>query len=1035
MTPEQWNRLKLVFHEAVQKPAGERSDFVAELKERDAFLGEELDKLLRSHEAETSVLDGSFANFGEALPDTVPTLAKGTVIAGRFEIVRFLGCGGMGEVYEANDFHLGRVALKTIRQEIADRPDILARFRHEVALARKVTGPNVCRIHELFIAPEVDAAGPSAFLTMEFLDGVTLADRLDKEGPLPVQEAEQIAIQVCSGLQTIHDAGVIHRDLKSRNIMLAQRNGRACAVVMDFGLAHETAPADAASRARLTSYGTVLGTPGYMAPEQFQGERITSATDIYALGVLLYEMVTGKLPFNAATPFGAAEQRAKLAARASAVRSGLPRRWDRVIGRCISYEPARRYQTPREVADALCPKSYRQVFTSRAVATFAVLLACIGLGFLFWYLSHNYRPPPQAAQDWYNRGVAALREGTYLKATNALQMAVDRDPDYVLAHARLADAWNELDFTAKAKDEMLQASSLELERNLPNSDKQYVEAVRATILRNFPDALHRYNAILKALPKDMNAYGYVDLGRAYEKTGNIDRAIWSYSNAKVLAPDDPASYLRLGILESRRKARASDNPEKEFAEAEKLYSAASNFEGIAEVQYQRGYAANREKRLDDAERFLNDSLETASRIPSVQLEVRALAQLSATEYSREQDSRRRSGGRTPIDLANESIRLARENGLEYWATDGIMRLGSAYFADGDYAHAESYFKDGLQLAQKSERPRLIALAELNLATLRDQQGGKPDDVISFAQKAFDYYHPAGFFVESTDTLILIARAMLEQSRFREALQRGQESLALTVKAGNPTLVALAEEVTGGAFLGLQNYPEALEHYQAALKANPNEYNILHCAEALWRLGRYSEGEQMIAGIPGETGKRPDVAAEIARIAAEMRLSQKQYRIAFQLARSALRTPENQRPSWVSELQITAAIAESHVGRLKDAETQLQKVISASQFSSELMANAHLALANVYFSEHAPQHAKPLAEAANTFFASSGQREAECLSLLALAKVQRALGDGTLAQNSAAKALDILSEFEHNWSISNRPDLQDAARELATICRK
>jgi tetratricopeptide (TPR) repeat protein len=387
-----------------------------------------------------------------------------------------------------------------------------------------------------------------------------------------------------------------------------------------------------------------------------------------------------------------------------------------------------------------------------------------------------------------------------------------------------------------------------------------------------------------------------------------------------------------------------------------------------------------------------------------------------------------------VDLANEAITLARDNGLEYWATDGIIRLGTAYFASGDYAHAESYFQQALELAQKSERPRLVALAELNLATLRDQQG-RPDDVISFAQKAFAYYQPTRFFDESTDALILIARAKLEQAQFREALQRGRDALALTVKAGNPVLVGLAEEVTGDAFLRLQNYREALVHYQSALKSNPNEYNMLHCADAFWRLGRYLEAEQMISGIPDDVRKRPDVKAEIESTEADMRLSQKRYWFGLGLAQSALRTAENRAPSSVTELEITAAIAESHLGHLKDAEARLQKIISASQSSDEVMANAQLALADVYFAEHLPQRAKPPAEAANAFFTSAGQSESECLSLLSLAKIQRALGDGVLAQKSATKALDILSEFEHNWSVSNRPDLQDAARELVAICRK
>ncbi len=1041
MSADQWSRLKRLFQQAREKPPSQRSAFVHEIAAADAVLGQQLAALLSAHEQQTRPMEHPAENAEQPVPDGPVTFANGALIAGRFEIVRFLGRGGMGEVYEANDIHLGRVALKTIRPEIAGHSEALTRFRNEVLAARQATGPNVCRIHELFIVPARGSDKATAFLTMEFLEGVTLADRIDNDGPVPIGEAQRIATQLCAGLKTIHDAGIIHRDLKSRNIMLARRNAEAQAVVMDFGLARPVARAAVAGESGLTVQGTLVGTPEYMAPEQFQGAGLTPAADIYALGIVLYEMVTGKLPFDASTPAGAAAQRAKRFVPASSTRRGLDHRWDRVIEHCLRDDPARRYKNAAEIAEALSGRSSIGKFEyslvmRRPARAMAAISACLALAFLFWYRSGSYRPPSPDAQEWYTRGVAALREGTFLKATNALQMAVDRDPDYVLAHARLADAWNELDFPAKAKDEMLKASSLQLERKLPELDKQYVEAIRNTILRDFPAALHRYQRIVKALPRDMKAYGDVDLGRAYEKTGDIEDAVRSYSEARRLAPDYPASYVRLGILESRGQARPGRNPETEFASAEKLYRAASNFEGIAEIQYQRGYAANRANRPQDGERFLKDSLLSARAIPSVQLEVRALAQLSAAEYLREQSTGATVSRETPVELANRAITLARDNGLEYWATDGIIRLGSAYFAGGDYGHAEAYFQQGLQLAEASHRPRLQALAELSLATLRDQQG-RPDDVIRLAQKAVGYYRPANFFVESTQALILIARAKLEKAEFREALQRGRESLALTERAGNPALAGLAEEVTGDAFLKLQNYPEALEHYQMALKTTPNEYNTLHCADALWRLGRYREAEQEIESVPRDVRTRPDMRAEIEGILADMRLSQKKYRAASDLARSALRNPENQSGSWVTGLQITSGLAELEDGKVKDAERLLEKGLSdaKAQSDSELIADAQLALARVYLAEHLRQQAKAAAGSADAFFRSSGQKESESLSLLSLAKIQRALGDPASAQKSAAKALDILSDLNHNWSTSARPDLQEASRELEELCRR
>ena len=229
---------------------------------------------------------------------------------------------------------------------------MLARFRKEVQLARKITIPHVCRIHELFVISGNKNGSHTAFLTMEFLDGITLADRLRQSGPLPWREAQTISIEICDGLQTIHQAGIIHRDLKSRNIMLASRNGATCAVLMDFGLAHEISTPTSATTTNITN-GAIIGTPDYMAPEQFEGRNLGPATDVYALGIVLYELVTGKHPFAASTPIGAAIVRGRSPCLASSIQPGLPSCCDEVICKCLEFDAERRYQTVNEVAEDL----------------------------------------------------------------------------------------------------------------------------------------------------------------------------------------------------------------------------------------------------------------------------------------------------------------------------------------------------------------------------------------------------------------------------------------------------------------------------------------------------------------------------------------------------------------------------------------------------------------------------------------------------------------------------------------------------------
>jgi tetratricopeptide (TPR) repeat protein/TolB-like protein len=315
------------------------------------------------------------APFSEFFPET-PSFAAGDVLLDRFQIVRFIGRGGMGEVYEAEDRELGRVALKTIRTDLADKPSMLARFRQEVQLALKVTSSNVCRIYHLHPLPAGERSGAAAFLTMELLEGETLAERIERDGALPFPEAEATALQLCAAVQAIRDAGVIHRDIKSRNVMLAPRNGVTQAVVMDLGLAREAATGQDAEIG-LTMPGAVMGTPRYMAPEQLEAAQATPATDVFALGVLLYEMATGQLPFPGSTPMEAAVQRKTRPAAPSTLRPGVPKHWDEVIYRCLEYDPARRYQSGNEVAAALGGKRPRRTGRAGYAAAAVVLAAAI----------------------------------------------------------------------------------------------------------------------------------------------------------------------------------------------------------------------------------------------------------------------------------------------------------------------------------------------------------------------------------------------------------------------------------------------------------------------------------------------------------------------------------------------------------------------------------------------------------------------------------------------------------------------------------
>jgi eukaryotic-like serine/threonine-protein kinase len=312
-----------------------------------------LDELSAPAPTVTRILAHTAAEAPPAPAAAPPALNEGRLLAGRFRIIRFVARGGMGEVYEAQDLELQeRVALKTVRSEIARTANAMERFKREIQLARKVTHPNACRIFDLF--QDGETGGGTTFLTMELIPGETLQQRVVRERAISTTEALPIARQMADGLAAAHRAGIIHRDFKSSNVMLAPSAAQDSlrAVITDFGLARP-APAGQAM-ATLSQPGDTLGTPAYMAPEQLENGEITSATDIYAFGIVLYEMVTGALPFTGDSAYAVAVKR--LQGSAPSPRVLVPElsvAWESTILRCLERKPADRFSRIEDVVKAL----------------------------------------------------------------------------------------------------------------------------------------------------------------------------------------------------------------------------------------------------------------------------------------------------------------------------------------------------------------------------------------------------------------------------------------------------------------------------------------------------------------------------------------------------------------------------------------------------------------------------------------------------------------------------------------------------------
>ena len=279
-------------------------------------------------------------------PEDDPQFKPGDLIDGRFSVVRFIARGGMGEVYEVEDRQLRgiHVALKTILSHYAADPTMRQRFEREVLSAREVVHPNLCPMYDLghWKRPE----GQLTYLTMKFLPGESLAARLSRQGPLPDEEALSILRQVGAGIAAAHHAGILHRDIKTANIIVQGSGGDAIAWVTDFGLARAALGEETA----LTAFG-VAGTPGFMAPELFYGSAPTMASDVYALGVVAYLVLAGRPP--------QISMRRGKRVKASFNLAEIPEQWKRFVEGCLRPAVEQRFQTVPEAMQAMPAQAAR----------------------------------------------------------------------------------------------------------------------------------------------------------------------------------------------------------------------------------------------------------------------------------------------------------------------------------------------------------------------------------------------------------------------------------------------------------------------------------------------------------------------------------------------------------------------------------------------------------------------------------------------------------------------------------------------------
>jgi serine/threonine-protein kinase len=380
----QWDIITDLFASALDLEAPARK-VLLESGTDDPEVREEVARLLAHHVPSTGFLDRPLMN-GDALRSLSlesTSFPNGEFVNDRFRILRFIGRGGMGEVYEAADEAIGgvRIALKTIRSGMDVDERLQRQFRKEVEFARRVTHPNVCRTYDLFEChredPLLGREETTLFLTMELLDGESLAEAIARQGPFSSASTLAIAKGIAGALHAAHQQQVIHRDLKSSNVMLVHtRSGTVRAVLTDFGLAHP----DSVS---FSDEETMGGTPDYMAPEQIGGGAADVRTDIFSLGVVIYEMLAGKRPFRSVSTVTEARLgRPRVATPIRTHAPSLDPAWERIIERCMDSDRDSRYSDCGQMLEAL--DQIGRPRHARRVVLAAVAFAAFPGSWLIW---------------------------------------------------------------------------------------------------------------------------------------------------------------------------------------------------------------------------------------------------------------------------------------------------------------------------------------------------------------------------------------------------------------------------------------------------------------------------------------------------------------------------------------------------------------------------------------------------------------------------------------------------------------------------
>ncbi len=681
------------------------------------------------------------------------------------------------------------------------------------------------------------------------------------------------------------------------------------------------------------------------------------------------------------------------------------------------------------------PWTARPQWTLRLVTAAAVIALVLLAVSIFRSRVYGASVNPEAAQAaerWDEMGMFALREGTYFKASKAFAQAVALNPHAALAHAHLAEAALQLQQVDQAQREVLLASDRSRVRDLTEQQQLYLEAVRATVVHDYPTATHAYETILANLPDSEKSNGLEDLGRAYQTEGRIPEAIQSYEQAARLQPANAGAQLHLAILKSLQRDQPAANAYLDRATA--LYDASTNLEGVAEVTLQRALMAYVRADYRASETYLQSALELAIRIDNPQLQARVLGSLSTVQRW---DGKLAEGQESAVRMAQ----VSRDAAWDFGDAEAVLLEANIAVAEHDVPRSRELLKQGLALAMKIKHPRVEANAEFSIADL-DGHLGEYDQEIEHARRALAFYQSYGSIDGVADASRLVIDGEIGKRELTQALSDAQALLATSERTHSDLFIEDTEEQLGDIYTAMEDDPSALIHYGRARELSQRTgsevpLKSLDVAGSLARLGYVEQARSILNATPVAARTDPDTMNKYEDVRVKVEVAQAHYAAALAIARKAQSIA--MAPAASVDLAEAIASSEARLGQKSQAQHDANELLAAARKTNNgcRLAHAELTAAMVALSTQAPQTARDMAHSANAYFTERSMRESEWLALLYEAEAMHALGDAKAAAR-ALEARAVLADMQKQWPPEHyraymaRPDIRQSLQALNTL---